>query len=221
MAYNTGMQNDYQHIIWDWNGTLFDDAWLCLEIMNGMLEKRGLPSLSAERYATIFNFPVKHYYQQAGWDYDKVPFETLSDEFIREYEDRKLECSIRIGTLDVLKEFQQRGILQSVVSASKQSSLEHVLNYYGVGDFLVGAHGLEDHHARGKLSVGRRWVQELDIPPESILLVGDTIHDYELASYLGLSCVLITSGHQSRKRLAACNVPLIDSLDQLVEEQQK
>ncbi|MDH5646585.1 MAG: hypothetical protein OEZ01_11285, partial [Candidatus Heimdallarchaeota archaeon] len=30
----------YEHIIWDWNGTLLDDAWLCVEIMNSMLAKR-------------------------------------------------------------------------------------------------------------------------------------------------------------------------------------
>ncbi|NCY21717.1 HAD family hydrolase, partial [bacterium] len=33
----------YRHLIWDWNGTLLDDAWLCREIMNGQLRRRGLP----------------------------------------------------------------------------------------------------------------------------------------------------------------------------------
>jgi phosphoglycolate phosphatase len=32
----------YKHIIWDWNGTLIDDAWLCVDIMNKILEKRNL-----------------------------------------------------------------------------------------------------------------------------------------------------------------------------------
>ena len=32
----------YTHIIWDWNGTLLDDAWLCVDVMNGMLGERGL-----------------------------------------------------------------------------------------------------------------------------------------------------------------------------------
>ena len=46
-------------MIWDWNGTLLDDAWLCREIMNGQLRKRGLPVLSVERYEAIFDFPVE------------------------------------------------------------------------------------------------------------------------------------------------------------------
>ncbi|NUM71929.1 MAG: HAD family hydrolase, partial [Ignavibacteriaceae bacterium] len=31
------MSLKYDHIIWDWNGTLLDDVGLCLEIINGVL----------------------------------------------------------------------------------------------------------------------------------------------------------------------------------------
>ena len=32
----------YRHIIWDWNGTLFNDTWLCVELTQTMLGERGL-----------------------------------------------------------------------------------------------------------------------------------------------------------------------------------
>ena len=35
----------YSHILWDWNGTLLDDAWLCVEVMNSMLAERDLPQI--------------------------------------------------------------------------------------------------------------------------------------------------------------------------------
>ena len=40
----------YDHVIWDWNGTLPNDVHLTIEIMGGMLERRGLPPLDVERY---------------------------------------------------------------------------------------------------------------------------------------------------------------------------
>jgi phosphoglycolate phosphatase len=82
----------YTHIIWDWNGTLMDDAWLTNQVMNGMLSRRGLPIMTPEHYAEIFDFPVAEYYQRAGWDFSISPFEKLSDEFISEYNRRTLEC---------------------------------------------------------------------------------------------------------------------------------
>ena len=48
------------YVVWDWNGTLFDDVALCIQVMNGMLEKRGLPRLAGpEQYRQVFTFPVE------------------------------------------------------------------------------------------------------------------------------------------------------------------
>ena len=39
-----------KHIIWDWNGTLLDDCWLCVESINKSLKKRNLPQIDKEKY---------------------------------------------------------------------------------------------------------------------------------------------------------------------------
>ena len=49
----------YKHIIWDWNGTLLDDRWLCVEGINQALVKRDLNLISENQYRKIFTFPVK------------------------------------------------------------------------------------------------------------------------------------------------------------------
>ena len=66
----------YSHILWDWNGTLLDDAWLCVDVMNSMLTERKLQPLTLQRYRDIFSFPVKDYYLLLGFDFEKEPFET-------------------------------------------------------------------------------------------------------------------------------------------------
>jgi phosphoglycolate phosphatase len=206
----------YKHVIWDWNGTLFDDAWLCVEIMNEMLLRRNLPALTAERYANVFDFPVKDYYLAIGWNFNLMSFETLSDEFIGEYERRKLECAIRPEGLAVLEAVHAAGIPQSIVSAYKQVSLTALIAHYQLNRWLVAVRGLDNHHAAGKLAVGRRWVAELGLDPAEILMVGDTLHDYEMAVELGMDCVLLPSGHQSRARLLTSGAPLLGSLSELL-----
>ena len=54
------MLSKYKHIIWDWNGTLLDDVWLCLGIVNKMLSKRDLPTINSNEYRNIFDFPVQN-----------------------------------------------------------------------------------------------------------------------------------------------------------------
>ena len=71
--------NDFEHIIWDWNGTLLDDVDYCRSIINTILIKNNLPQLSFDRYREVFTFPVQDYYKEAGFDFNKVSFEIINE----------------------------------------------------------------------------------------------------------------------------------------------
>ena len=58
------MKKNSFSIIWDWNGTIVNDAFLFVNIMNGFLSKHRLPNISMENYRDCFCFPVKKYYQK-------------------------------------------------------------------------------------------------------------------------------------------------------------
>ena len=83
------MNSPYKHIIWDWNGTLLDDAWFCVEIMNGVLDRRGMSLLTLRRYQEVFDFPASITTGGSGSILDEEPFEVSGTEFIVEYEKRR------------------------------------------------------------------------------------------------------------------------------------
>ena len=72
-------------IIWDWNGTLLDDAEVCREAINKMLKVRNLPELSLSTYRNVFTFPVIEYYKEVGFDFSKEDWEPVAMEFINLY----------------------------------------------------------------------------------------------------------------------------------------
>jgi phosphoglycolate phosphatase len=206
---------DYQTVLWDFNGTLMDDAWLCLDVMNGMLSRRGLKTLSPQHYADIFDFPVEEYYRRAGWDPEMYPFESLSDEFMAGYHARKLDCKLRPEAASILGHLHALEVPQAIISASQMSMVEELLAHFEIAPYFDSIHALDNHHAAGKLEIGLAWIEESDLEPESVLLIGDTTHDAEVAEAMGVDCVLIFSGHQARERLAATGARVVDHLDQI------
>jgi len=74
-----------KHIIWDWNGTLLNDCWLCVKAINKALAKRNLDLITEEKYKDIFCFPVSEYYKRLGFDFSKEPFKEAGDEFVLYY----------------------------------------------------------------------------------------------------------------------------------------
>jgi len=191
----------YEHVIWDWNGTLLDDAWLALEIINQLLAKRGMPTISAARYREIFGFPLREYCRRLGFDFEQESYEELSDEFIEVYERRRLECRLQPGAVEILAAVKRNGLEQSLLSAYKQQTLEELVAHFGLGEFFEAVIGVDNHYGEGKVERGKRRIAALPHAPGQVVLVGDTVYDLKVSRAMGTDCVLVTSGHQHRQRL--------------------
>jgi len=208
--------SNYRHIIWDWNGTLIDDVWLVVEIMNKMLKKRNLPGLDSKKYREIFDFPVTKYYLKLGYDFSRESFEELTVEFISEYYARFNECKLFDEAEEVLKEISDRGIGQSILSASKEDVLTEKIRYYGIDKYFCRILGLDNHYAESKVDRGKKWIAELNLNPQDVLLIGDTTHDYIVSKHIGSDCLLIANGHYNYERLTKSGVDVVSSLKEII-----
>jgi phosphoglycolate phosphatase len=204
----------FKHIVWDWNGTLIDDTWLCLEIMNGQLIKRKLSPITYEVYQEVFDFPVRNYYEKVGFDFTKEPYETVAGNFIGEYARRRFECSLHFGVRAVLEKYSLHGFDHYLLSAYADTALREMIEHYELSSFFVNIIGQEDHYATGKLDQGKQLMASIDSDKELIVLIGDTTHDSAVAKELGISCILLAHGHQSKRRLLACDVPVAGSFSE-------
>ncbi len=207
----------YKHVIWDWNGTLFDDVELCANIMNKLLEEVNLPKISVNEYRDVFTFPVIDYYRALGHDVGPENWEKISHQFISEYEAGKYQYGIYADAEDVLKKIQGYGITQSILSAYKQDTLDELVAHFNLNKYFVRLVGLNNIYAAGKLDNGLKWIKELGFVKGEVLLVGDTLHDCEVAKAIGADSVLLSLGHQSREKLNGCNIPIIDNLSELIK----
>lgn len=203
-------------VIWDWNGTLLDDTDLCIETINRLLFKRNLPSLDTTKYKEVFSFPVKDYYAEIGFNFNEEPFEIPAREFIDKYNRDVEHCNLHRGVVEILEHFHQIGKQQVVLSAMEQSVLEQTLEQNKISHFFDEVSGLDNHYAHSKIDNGKTLIRKMELNPEEICLVGDTIHDFEVAQELGCQCVLIANGHQSEKRLRETGCKTLATISDLL-----
>jgi phosphoglycolate phosphatase len=208
---------NYEHIIWDWNGTLLNDVQLCADIMNNLLKARSLPTITLEKYREIFTFPVKNYYIKAGYDFENESFEEISVDFIDEYESRKAGCTLYPFAAKILQMFHSLKIKQHLLSAYKQNNLEDIIKHFGIEEYFNSVRGLDHIYADGKMELGRQLINDIlsNGKENKILLIGDTIHDYEVAQGLNTDCLLVSSGHQNSEKLKTLNIPVFNNLKEI------
>jgi len=204
-------------VIWDWNGTLLDDLDFCISTINQILEKRNLELLDHVQYKEVFSFPVKDYYATIGFDFSKEDFSIPAREFIDIYDNGVKNCNLHQSAVKVLDFFKNAGKRQFVLSAMKQNMLQETLGHQNILQYFEGIAGLNDHYAASKIERGEQLIESHQIQKEKAVMIGDTIHDYEVAEKLGITCILIANGHQSKERLESTGAFVAGKLEDLMD----
>jgi len=215
------MIEKYKHIIWDWNGTIFNDLELSHDIICKLMVQYGIRSISLNEYKDAFTIPVRNYYEKIGFDFEKESFEIVGRKWMDEYERRKFECGIYPGIIPVLNKIKSLSIHQSILSAYSQHTLDEIVEYFKLKEYFRYVVGLDNIYAASKLHLGVNLMKEIGKKRGEVLLIGDTIHDLEVASEIGADCVLLSSGHQSYGNLFEFSrqygeIPILSSIDELL-----
>ena len=207
----------YKHIIWDWNGTLLDDLDICVRSINHILLKRNLLKISVNTYRSNFCFPVENFYEKIGLDLNKEDLKETGKEFIGFYNDHFDELKLHKDVLDTLVQIKALGISQSLLSAAMQSMLVDWVEKRKIDNYFEIISGVENIYAKGKIELGSKHIKKLSLNRNKILMVGDTVHDHEVAIKMGVDCALLDYGHNNRLRLEHTGCTVFSNIKQLIK----
>ena len=163
----------------------------------------------------VFCFPVIQYYTNVGFNFQQEPFEYLAKEYIELYHSNKSgNCKLHLYSENVLTNIRDMGIIQSILSASEISNLRSQMNEFNINIYFNEILGLSNIYGKSKIDIGLDYMKRMNI--SSALLIGDSIHDYDVATALGADCVLIPNGHQSRETLLTSGAIILDDISCII-----
>lgn len=207
----------YKHIIWDWNGTLLDDVEESIATINLLLKKRKLkPIASKQDYQNMFCFPVIDYYQKLGFDFNIESFQNVADEYIDIYLKEAKKAQLNKDAIKILKLFQDLKIKQTIISASSQPILNQQIEQFKISSYFEQVLGINNNLATSKVALAKKYFQEANLNSKEVLLIGDTLHDYQVAKELNCKAILVACGHQSKEIISECD-QVVDNFDELLQ----
>ena len=206
----------YSHVLWDFNGTVLDDVSTGIKAINVLLSRRKMKTLDTlEEYHAHFGFPIIEYYGRLGFDFEKEPYSRIAVEWVEEYNRFVTEATLCPGVIEANRAFRRVGARQVILSASEKGMLMGQLNDLGIASLFDEVLGCDNIEAHGKVHIGLEWLRRTR--PERAVMIGDTEHDAEVAREMGIECLLVAKGHQSKEVLSRLGVPVFDSLFEVIE----
>lgn len=205
----------YHNILWDWNGTLIDDAVTSLNCVNDMLTEMNKTLITLEQFYTYVETPIIGFYRHILTE-DELDFSRISKSFHEAYNNRLSETELSSNALNVLQALKKNGAKQYIITATKEESAKKLTIKYGVNEYFDGIFGADNTLAESKVERALKFFNENNINPADTVFIGDTLHDLETANALGVDCILVTFGHQGKTIVENSGTVTADSLDEVL-----
>lgn len=215
--------------IFDWNGTLIDDAIANWEACNHCLAAFGRPPVTFERYREAMDFPIVHLYARLGVPPDEylANFQTAGLTFLENYKTLSATSPLRRGATALLDWLLTRGydlmVLSNFVSHELEAQMSrlHALRYFKHVSGNLAFNELE--HSR---TTKRERLESVLIgqnyDPAASFIIGDSLEEPEIARHYGLRSFSVTWGCFTPERLREGKANhMIDELAQVSEILQK
>jgi phosphoglycolate phosphatase len=191
-----------KYILWDWNGTLLDDTRAAFNTLNIMLKKRGVKPIAMEFYLDNFAFPVKPFYESIGMVLDNENWDDLAIEYHDIYAAQNKVLNVE--AIAALEKVRLCGVGQSIISALRQDLLRKATDSFGVSKYLDYVYGVDNLDGCSKIERAKELLDKIrgeHVEELDIVLIGDSLHDKEVADMLGVGCVLCSQGSHAHWRL--------------------
>ncbi|GAA2762881.1 HAD-IA family hydrolase [Streptomyces paradoxus] len=211
------------HIVWDWNGTLFHDIDAIIGATNAAFAELGLEPLTLEKYRELYCVPVPKFYERLmGRLPTEAEWEAMDDIFHRYYAEHRTACGLTAGAVELLAGWRSSGRSQSILSMYVHEELVPLVRGFGIEPHFIRVDGRTGPSGGSKAEHMVRHLASLrGVAPERTVVIGDAADDAAAALHVGARAVLYTGGSHSRVSLEAVGVPVVDTLEEAVEEAER
>ena len=204
------------HIVWDWNGTLFDDLEVVVRSVNHGLSGFGAVPIDLDGYRSHYTRPVKLFYDRViGRQITAEEWITVDRVFHDAYLEALEEARLTVDAAEALTAVANRGHTQSLLSMFPHRDLIPLVERLGIAGFFDRIDGLAggspgDHKAGYLERHLRNLIAGED--PRTVVVIGDTPDDSIAALHVGARPILYDGGSHHRQDLEATGAPVVSSL---------
>ncbi|HEY7485347.1 MAG TPA: HAD hydrolase-like protein [Streptosporangiaceae bacterium] len=205
------------HIVWDWNGTLFDDAEAVVGATSEIFAPYGLGPFGLEDFRAIYTRPIWVAYEKLlGRALQDGEWERLDAAWHDSYHRLMERCGLTVDARSTIEALTAAGHTQSLLSMWRHERLVPAIKRLGLAPAFRRVDGLPTEQiglAGGhKAAYLVRHLGTLGVESRDVILIGDSTDDALAARQAGARAVLYAGGMQGRADLERLGVPVIDRL---------
>jgi phosphoglycolate phosphatase len=189
-------------VVFDWDGTLIDSIGAILECTLASLEEAGLPRVEEERVLALIGSSLKTSLEILAPEADEALRARVRETYRRLwFEDFHHRPVLIRGVEEALARLAERRSLLAVATAKSRRGLTADLERTGLARTFHASRTADETTPKPSPAMLLELLEELGVRPREALMVGDSVHDVEMAHNAGVPVVAVSSGAQPEENL--------------------
>jgi len=185
---------NFDLIAFDWDGTLFDStAIITRSIQRAVADVGGTVPSDADA-SFVIGMALMPALAHAAPDVPKDLYPQLGKRYQFHYAAQQHELSLFAGVLDMLQDLKRRHHWLAVATGKSRRGLDEALETAELRGTFHGSRTADQTAGKPHPLMLQELMAEFDVPPERMLMVGDTTHDLQLALNAGCASVGVSYG---------------------------
>ncbi len=192
-------------IAFDWDGTLFDSTAIITRCIQLAVADVGGTVPSDRQASYVIGLGLMEALAHAAPDVPPEKYPLLGARYKYHYGIHLNDISLFDGVLPLLADLKARQHLLAVATGKSRKGLNETLLAVELKDLFHATRTADETAGKPHPLMLQELMRELDVPPERVLMVGDTTHDLQMALNAGCASVGVSYGAHEPAAFASLN----------------
>ena len=207
-----GGAREFELLVFDWDGTLVDSIGRIVACTVASLRDAGLPPVDERRVRMSIGLGIRTMVERFVPGCDDATFERICDAYRSHWHETYSRDPVLFdGAREALLELERDGYLLAVATAKSRWGLASDLEATGLESMFHSTRTADESRSKPNPAMLLEILDDLGVRAGRALMVGDTVHDLQMAVNASVAGLGVTSGSHDRRELE--EVPALDYLE--------
>lgn len=193
----------YDLIVFDWDGTLMDSAAAIVLAIIAACRDMGLPEPTEAQARHVIGMGLNEALRYAVPDLPEQAYPKMAERYRFHFLSRDQELHLFPGVEEALNMLAGGGWTLAVATGKSRLGLNRALGHSGLAALFDGTRCADESFSKPHPAMLEELMEELAVPRERTLMVGDTTHDLQMAKNARVDALAVSFGAHPRESLAA------------------
>jgi len=215
----TGRENKYKAIIFDWDGTLVDSTARIVDAMQMAIVENAMPVLTDHAIQQIIGLGLPEALKVLWPDITAAQSLQMQKSYVANFSHHsKISVDFFNQAHEIFEQLKQLGYVLAVATGKTRRGLDEMLDGMDVRDVFDITRCADETASKPSPIMLQQILNELKITHSQALMVGDTSFDLDMARNINMDSIGMTHGaHDSKILMASGAKALCHDLNDLLD----